>query len=248
MFGTATLGWVLAIHNSKFKIQNLQKRHAESPMNASLFLDVFAVGPIQANCVLLGDAAAGELVVIDPGDEGAWIAERVRASGLRPTMILHTHGHLDHVGGTAELAPLLGGTLPIGLHRDEIALYNNAPMQGQLFGLEVEAPPEPTLWFQHGQKLPVGGLELEVRHTPGHSPGGVAFVVSGTDVPLVIVGDVLFAGSIGRTDLMGGSFPVLEQSIRQQLYTLPDDTRVVCGHGPDTTIGRERASNPFVSG
>jgi len=217
-------------------------------MSAPLFLDVFAVGPIQANCVLLGDADAGEVVVIDPGDEGERIAERVRASGLRPTMILHTHGHLDHVGGTAELAPLLGGALPIGLHRDEIALYNNAPMQGQMFGLEVEAPPEPTLWLEHGQKLAVGGLELEVRHTPGHSPGGVALVVSGADDPLVIVGDVLFAGSIGRTDLMGGSFPVLERSIREQLYTLPEDTRVVCGHGPDTTIGRERASNPFVSG
>ena len=217
-------------------------------MSASLFLDVFAVGPIQANCVLLGDSAAGELVVIDPGDEGERIAERVRASGLRPTMILHTHGHLDHVGGTAELAPLLGGTLPIGLHRDEIALYNNAPMQGQMFGLEVEAPPEPTLWLEHGQKLAVGGLELDVRHTPGHSPGGVAFVVSGAGEPLVIVGDVLFAGSIGRTDLMGGSFQVLEQSIREQLYVLPDATRVVCGHGPDTIIGRERTSNPFVSG
>ena len=217
-------------------------------MTTSLFLEVFPVGPIQANCVLLGDADAGEVVVIDPGDEGERIAERVRASGLRPTMILHTHGHLDHVAGTAELAQLLGGTLPIGLHRDDIALYNNAPMQGQMFGLEVEAPPEPTLWFEHGQKLAVGGLELEVRHTPGHSPGGVAFVVSGADDPLVIVGDVLFAGSIGRTDLMGGSFPVLERSIREQLYTLPGPTRVVCGHGPDTTIGRERASNPFVSG
>jgi hydroxyacylglutathione hydrolase len=217
-------------------------------MTATLFLDVFAVGPIQANCVLLGDSAAGEVVVIDPGDEGAWIAEKIASSGLRPTMILHTHGHLDHVGGTAELARLLGGTLPIGLHRDEIALYRHAPMQGQMFGLEVEAPPEPTLWLEHGQKLSVGGLELEVRHTPGHSPGGVAFVVSGAGEPLVIVGDVLFAGSIGRTDLMGGSFPVLERSIREQLYTLPDLTRVVCGHGPDTTIGRERASNPFVSG
>ena len=96
--------------------------------------------------------------------------------------------------------------------------------------------------------MTVGGLELEVRHTPGHSPGGVCFVVSGAADPVAIVGDVLFAGSIGRTDLVGGSFPVLEQSIRKQLYTLPDDTRVVCGHGPDTTIGRERASNPFVSG
>ena len=215
---------------------------------AELFLDVFAVGPIQANCVLVGDRAAGELAVIDPGDEGARIADKVRASGLRPTMVLHTHGHLDHVGGTAELWQLLGDSLPIGLHRDELDLYRNAPLQARLFGLEVEAPPEPTLWLEHGQELALGELRLEVRHTPGHSPGGVSFVVRGVAEPLVIVGDVLFAGSIGRTDLMGGSFPVLERAIREQLYTLPGGTRVVCGHGPDTTVGRERASNPFVAG
>ena len=214
----------------------------------SIFLDVFPVGPIQANCILLGDADAGELVVIDPGEEAERIFDRVRASGLRPTMILHTHGHLDHVGGTAELSRLLGGKLPIGLHPDEIELYRNAPLQAAVFGLEVEAPPEPNLKLRHGDMVSVGSLELEVRHTPGHSPGGVCFVVSGAATPVVIVGDVLFAGSIGRTDLAGGSFPVLERSIRGQLYTLPDDTRVICGHGPDTTIGRERTSNPFVSG
>jgi hydroxyacylglutathione hydrolase len=174
--------------------------------------------------------------------------ERVEASGLTPTMVLHTHGHLDHAGGTADLMRRLGTDIPIGLHRDELQLYQGIQMQGQMFGLEVEAPPEPTLWLEHGQRLELGGLMLEIRHTPGHSPGGVCFVVHGqTDSP-VIVGDVLFAGSIGRTDLMGGSFPVLEQSIRSQLYTLPDETRVICGHGPDTTIGRERAGNPFVSG
>jgi len=215
---------------------------------AELFLEVFPVGPIQANCVLLGDPNASELAVIDPGEEAERIAEKVRDSGLRPTMILHTHGHLDHVGGTAELVRLLGGKLPVGLHPEESDLYRNAPLQAQMFGIEVEAPPEPDLALRHGDTVSVGDLELEVRHTPGHSPGGVCFVVSGGDGPLAVVGDVLFAGSIGRTDLMGGSFPVLERSIREQLYTLPDDTRVVCGHGPDTTIGREKASNPFVSG
>ena len=104
----------------------------------------------------------------------------------------------------------------------------------------------PDLWLEHGQELDLGGLTLEVRHTPGHSPGGVCFVVHGAPDPLVIVGDVLFAGSIGRTDLWGGSFPILERSIREQLYTLPDATRVVSGHGPETTVGREKATNPFV--
>lgn len=214
----------------------------------AIFLEVFAVGPIQANCVLLGDNEAGELAVIDPGEEGALIAERVSVSGLRPTMILHTHGHLDHVGGTAETHRLLGGALPIGLHPDEIELYRNAPLQARMFGIEVDAPPEPDLMLRHGDTLCVGGLELEVRHTPGHSPGGVCFNVKRAGGPLVVVGDVLFAGSIGRTDLMGGSFQVLERSIREQLYDLPDETRVICGHGPETTIGREKATNPFVSG
>ena len=213
-----------------------------------LFLETFPVGPIQANCVLLGDRDAGVLAIIDPGEEAARIMERVDACGLTPTMVLHTHGHLDHAGGTADLVRRLPAGIPVGLHRDELPLYQGLVMQGRMFGMEVEEPPMPDLWFEDGQRIELGGLELEVRHTPGHSPGGVCFVVHGAPEPLVIVGDVLFAGSIGRTDLMGGSFPVLEQSIREQLYSLPDDTRVVCGHGPDTTIGRERASNPFVSG
>jgi len=212
-----------------------------------MFLEVFPVGPIQANCILLGDRDAGVLAVIDPGEEAARIMERVDKSGLRPTMVLHTHGHLDHAGGTADLVRRLPEGIPVGLHRGELQLYQGIVMQGRMFGLEVEAPPDPTLWLEHGQLLPLGGLELEVRHAPGHSPGGVCFVVRGAPEPLVIVGDVLFAGSIGRTDLMGGSFPVLEESIRKQLYTLPDETRVICGHGPDTTIGREKVSNPFVS-
>ena len=213
-----------------------------------MFLDVFPVGLIQANCVLLGDDAAGVLAVIDPGAEAPRIMERIERSGLEPSLILHTHGHLDHAGGTAELAKLLGPGVPVGLHRDELELYRNLAMQGRMFGLEAATPPEPTLLLAHGDRLGLGGLVLEVRHTPGHSPGGVCFVVHGAGEPTVIVGDVLFAGSIGRTDLFGGSFPILERSIREQLYTLPDETRVVCGHGPDTTIGRERRSNPFVSG
>jgi hydroxyacylglutathione hydrolase len=213
-----------------------------------MFLETFPVGPIQANCILLGDRSAGVLAIIDPGEEAARIVERVEASGLEPTMVLHTHGHLDHAGGTADLVRRLPDGIPVGLHRDELQLYQGLVMQGRMFGLEVEEPPMPDLWLEHGQELSLGGLRLEVRHTPGHSPGGVCFVVHGAAEPLAIVGDVLFAGSIGRTDLMGGSFPVLEQAIRSQLYTLPDDTRVICGHGPDTTIGREKAGNPFVSG
>jgi len=213
-----------------------------------MFLEVFPVGPIQANCVLVGDREAGVVAVIDPGAEAERIHDRVTTSGLRPAMILHTHGHLDHAGGTADLARRIGSGVPIGLHRDELDLYRGLSMQARMFGLEVENPPEPSLWLEHGQLVDLGRLTLEVRHTPGHSPGGVAFVISGAPEPTAIVGDVLFAGSIGRTDLFGGSFPVLERSIREQLYSLPDDTRIITGHGPDTTVGRERTANPFVRG
>ncbi len=213
----------------------------------SLFIQTFAVGPIQANCTLLGDTDAGELVVIDPGAEAETIAGRIENSGLRPTMILHTHGHFDHAGGTADLQARLKPETPIGLHRDELEIYNALPKQGAMFGLGAQAPPEPTVWLEHGQHLTIGRFEVEIRHTPGHSPGSVCLIVSGSDPLVAVVGDVLFAGSIGRTDLWGGSFEILERSIREQLYTLPEDTRVVCGHGPDTTIGREKATNPFVS-
>ncbi len=211
-----------------------------------MLLEVFPVGPIQANCTLLGDEAAGKLVVIDPGDEGERIAERIRRTGLEPVAILHTHGHMDHAGGTAELLERLGGGVPVGLHPDDLPLYRRLPEQGRMFGFEVQAPPEPDLELNDGLRIPVGGCELEVRHTPGHSPGSVSFVVHGAPEPLVIVGDVLFAGSIGRTDLWGGSYDTLAESIRTRLYTLPDETRVISGHGPETTIGHERRTNPFV--
>ena len=209
-----------------------------------MFLEVFPTGPIQANCTLLGDEE--ELVIIDPGEEAEHILRRVEASGRTPKMILHTHGHMDHAGGTGHLYQLLGAELPVGLHRDELPFYEKLQMQAQMFGLEVDEAPTPDLWFEHGQMLEVGGLELEVRHTPGHSPGSVCFVVK--EQGLVVVGDVLFAGSIGRTDLWGGSLEVLEKSIREQLYSLPDEPRVITGHGPETTIGRERTGNPFVRG
>ncbi len=213
-----------------------------------MMLDVFPTGPLQANCTLLGDEDAGELVVVDPGADSGAILERIRGSRLRPVAVLHTHGHLDHAGGTAGVAAGLPPGVPVGLHRDELELYRKLPAQGRMFGLEIGDPPEPTLWLDHGQRIAVGGIELEVRHTPGHSPGSVSFVVHGAGRPLVIAGDVLFAGSIGRTDLWGGSFELLAESIRSQLYTLPNETVVITGHGPETTIGRERRTNPFVRG
>jgi len=212
----------------------------------TLFLESFPVGPIEANCTLLGDTESGEAAVIDPGADAPVILERVDRAGLRVTMILHTHGHFDHAGGTADLAAALGPEVPIGLHRDELEIYEALPTQGAMFGMTATPPPKPTLWLEDGMRLEIGSIELEVRHAPGHSPGSVCLIAADLTPPIAVVGDVLFAGSIGRTDLWGGSFPVLERSIREKLYTLPDETRVVCGHGPETTIGREKAGNPFV--
>jgi glyoxylase-like metal-dependent hydrolase (beta-lactamase superfamily II) len=218
------------------------------PLEELVFLEVFPTGPIQANCTLLGDEDSGALVVIDPGEEAELIHSRIEESKLEPLMIIHTHGHIDHAGGTADLWRRLGERLPVALHRDELEIYQNLPMQAQMFGLEADMPPQPSMWLEHGQRIEVGKLSLEVRHTPGHSPGSISLVVHGAPDPLVIVGDLLFAGSIGRTDLWGGSFDVISTSIREQIYTLPEQTRVITGHGPETSVAVERRSNPFVQG
>jgi glyoxylase-like metal-dependent hydrolase (beta-lactamase superfamily II) len=213
-----------------------------------MLLDVFPVGPIQANCVLVGDQKANTMAIIDPGGEPERIAQRVRASGLEPSIVLLTHGHLDHAGGLGGLAEALGTQLPVALHEAELPLYRSLPMQGMMFGIPTDAPPEPSRLLTHGDTVEVGALALEVRHTPGHSPGSVIFRLTNGPEPVVIAGDLIFLGSVGRTDLMGGSYAELERSIREQLYTLPDDTRLVCGHGPDTTVGQEKRSNMVVRG
>lgn len=213
-----------------------------------MILESFPVGPFAANCVLVGDPEAGELAVVDPGGDGGRIVERVRATGLEPTVILHTHGHLDHAAATAHVHREFGGTLPVGLHPADRPLYDNLEMQGRMFGLAVDAAPAPDLDLSDGTEVRVGSLRLRPRHAPGHSPGSVVLIVDGAPEPTALVGDVVFAGSIGRTDLWGGSAAELERSIRERVYTLEDRTRLVCGHGPDTTVGAERRSNPFVSG
>lgn len=226
--------------------ETMNPRHDTA--SAELILDVFPVGPIQANCTIIGDRTAGVCAIIDPGEEAELIVSRLGASGLAPKMILHTHGHMDHAGGTADLARRLDSEIPIGLHKDDYDLYSSLQVQAKMLGFEVESPPPPTLWLEHGQLLRLGGLSLEVRHTPGHSLGGVSFVVKGAPEHIVIVGDLLFAGSVGRHDLWGGSFEAIQQSIISQIYTLSNDTRVITGHGPETTVGHERQTNPFVRG
>ncbi len=211
-----------------------------------MFCEVFPVGALGANCVLIGDRDDGGLAVIDPGGDPPLISERIRATGRELKMILFTHGHIDHAGGAAELYRGLAVKVPVGLHPAEGPLYENLVHQGQLFGLAAENPPPPDLVLQHGQRIALGRLTLEVRHTPGHSPGSVCFVVEGAAEPAVIVGDLILQSSVGRTDLLGGSMELLEHSIRSQLYTLPDNTQIISGHGPVSTIGHEKQNNLVV--
>ena len=204
------------------------------------------LGPFAARCVVLGCEATGEAVVVDPGFEPEVVIGAIRHAGLQPTGIVLTHAHFDHacgVGAVKEAFP----SAPVMLHADDLPLYQNLPGQGRLFGFPA---PEPVTWdalLRDGQSVAAGTESLLVRHCPGHSPGHIVLIDERANSPLAVVGDVLFAGSVGRTDLWGGSFVQLERSIREVLYRLPDATRVIPGHGPETTIGAEKASNPFVS-
>jgi len=197
-------------------------------------------GQFAQNCYLLApdDDSAG--VIIDPGEEADRILARARHEGIDIRAIWLTHAHLDHVLGVGAVRDATRAD--IHLHPADRALYDGAPEQGRWFGFDVPAPPPPQHELAHGDRLRLGDLAIEVRHAPGHSPGSVCFVGPG----FVIGGDVLFQGSIGRTDLPGGDFDRLIRSIREQVLTLPDETVVYSGHGPATTVGDERTSNPFL--
>jgi len=194
------------------------------------------------NCYLVADAEQGEAVLIDPGEEAERFLQVLSRHGWRLTAIWLTHAHVDHIMGVA--AVRASHEVPTWLHPLDRPLYDALPQQGQWMGLRLAAPPAPTHDLAAGVALRVGGLSFDVRHVPGHSPGSVAFVGHG----VAFVGDVLFSGSVGRTDLPGGDGSALLASIRRELLTLPDSTVVYSGHGPATTIGSERETNPFLTG
>jgi len=205
------------------------------------------LGPFQARCVIVSDEESGAALVVDPGFEARRVIAEVERQRLAPEAIVLTHAHLDHAFGVAELK----GAFPSAallLHGDDVPLYNNLAMQAQVFGFPTPRVMPHDRLLSDGDRLVLGHDELLVRHTPGHSPGHIVLIHSNGQPPFAVVGDVLFAGSIGRTDLWGGDLPALERSIREVLYRLPPATRIVAGHGPDTTVGEEMASNPFVSG
>jgi hydroxyacylglutathione hydrolase len=205
----------------------------------------FEVGPFLARCVVLADDAAPDAVVVDPGFDVEIVLAAIREARLEPRAIVLTHAHIDHAYGVAEVKRAYPGAALL-LHRDDLPLLANLPMQARMFGFPAPEDVREDGLLADGDHVAAGGLRLLVRHCPGHSPGHIVLVDETSAPHVAVVGDVLFAGSIGRTDLWGGSFEQLERSIREVLYRLPADTRVIAGHGPETTIGEEMASNPFV--
>lgn len=201
---------------------------------------VLTNGTFVENCYLVADRATGEAVVVDPGEEADLFLARLHSEEWRATAIWLTHAHIDHIAGVGRVKDVTG--VPVFLHPLDRRLYDAAPLQAAAFGLQVDPPPPPDAELAEGQTLRVGSWSFEVMHLPGHAPGHVAFVGHG----LALAGDVLFQGSIGRTDLPGGDTRTLLDSIRGKLFTLPNDTMVLPGHGPPTTIGAEKLANPFV--
>ena len=204
---------------------------------------IIPVTPFQQNCTLLWCEATNRAVVIDPGGDLPDIERAIAQAKVTVDKIWLTHGHVDHAAGAADLKARLN--VPIeGPHRDDLFLLERVVESARSFGMQDASNVTPDRWLAEGDQVVVGDLTFDVRHCPGHSPGSVAFLNAAQR--LAIVGDVLFAGSIGRTDLPGGDHRQLLRSIRDKLLPLADDIAVVSGHGPTTTIGRERATNPFL--
>jgi len=205
---------------------------------------VLPVTPFEQNCTLLWDSATRQAAVVDPGGDVDEILAAVVARDLKVEQLLLTHGHIDHVGGTAALAARLHVPV-VGPHPGDAFWLDQLPEQCRMFGFPHTAALKPDRWLADGDTVTVGGETLEVVHTPGHTPGHVCFL--NAPAQLAIVGDVLFAGSIGRTDFPGGDHAALLASIRDTLFPRGDDYRFIPGHGPMSTFGAERRSNPFVA-
>ena len=212
-----------------------------------MIIEVRAVPPFYKNGFVVASEQSFDAVLIDPGDEVDQLLDIVTDQKLRASGILLTHAHVDHVTGVARAKRALN--VPIYLHRDDSFLYEQAPQQAAMFGLHAEPQPPVDHFYEPQHTFSVGEYEISVHHTPGHCPGGVCLAAGPVGQPKdrLFVGDTLFAGSIGRTDLPGGDHATLLRSIKEVLFAFGDSAEVYPGHGPKTTIGRERRSNPFLS-
>ncbi len=200
----------------------------------------YSLGPMDNNTYIILDEATRDIAVVDPSFDSESIYPEVEKNGWNVRYILNTHAHFDHIIGNAWWVEKTGA--PLGLHREDLEILRALPKQGEKYGFEVTPSPEPDFSLEHGESIALGETQIDIRFTPGHSPGGVTLIVGSS----AIVGDCLFARSVGRTDLPGSSTAVLMHSINSQLLTLPDETEVLPGHGPATTIGRERRQNPYL--
>ena len=207
-----------------------------------MILETFPVGPLHCNCTILGDELTHEAVVVDPGDNLPEILSRLQKHGLTLRQIIVTHAHIDHVGGAALLKKVTGA--PVFLNKHDLELLGAMEMQAGWLGVPTPEVAPPDASADDRTKIGLAALPAEVIHTPGHTPGSICLLFPGQN--LLLAGDTLFAGSIGRTDLPGGDGRQILRSLRDRLLVLPDTTRVLPGHGPETTIGEERQSNPFL--
>jgi glyoxylase-like metal-dependent hydrolase (beta-lactamase superfamily II) len=210
-----------------------------------VIIETFAVGPLACNCTILADEASGEAIVVDGGDGVDEVLQRLRARNLRATHLVHTHAHIDHIGDVGALRAQTGGSAM--LHPADLPLYETLALQAQWIGL-ADAPKVVRIDadLRDGDVFHLGEMRIEVLHTPGHTPGSVCFAIHDGKRTTVLSGDTLFAGSIGRWDLGGTSMEDIVASIHRKLLDFADETAVIPGHGPFTTIGTERNSNPYL--
>jgi glyoxylase-like metal-dependent hydrolase (beta-lactamase superfamily II) len=204
----------------------------------------FPVPPLGCNCSIIGDSLSKKAIVVDPGGDHEGILATLRDLDLTVSLIIHTHAHFDHFLASGEMHKATGA--PLCLHRADQPLWENLELQCQLFDVPYIPVPPPNQWLGDGETLSVGNLAAIATHTPGHTPGSMCFHLESEK--LLLAGDTLFRGSIGRTDLWGGDAAAIERSIKKRLYTLDEATRVITGHGPETTIGFEIRNNAFVRG
>ena len=205
--------------------------------------ETIVVGPLGVNTYVLYDEETRDCVVVDPGDEGFKIIETISSLNLNPKEIWLTHAHFDHLGGIAAVKRKFD--VKVFLHSEDYFLYKTACDHATLFGFDIEAPtPDPSFFNMNIRTKKIGSFTIHILHTPGHSPGSVSFYNKESNI--VFTGDLIFDHSVGRTDVPGGSFEDLEASIQKEIYTLGDDCVIYPGHGPKTTVGREKKQNPFV--